>query len=210
EKYHAKKTLLTLIIMALLINFSKPIAIFIFDGSQLLMNYFIGNTDNFTVTITNLSRISDIVSGGLPTWWDRWGNTLIWGWGGIDDGKMVLMQITVIIFTFMYAVALFVMAIYLFIRLVALWIIIIVSPFAFLLAVVPDFKKYSDEWWSALFKYCYVGPILAFFLYLSTKLAESKFLELPNGAGEKPGKGQNTRRKARPNGENANTLLPAD
>lgn len=41
EKYHAKKTLLMLIIMALLINFSKPIAVFIFDGSQLLMNFFL-------------------------------------------------------------------------------------------------------------------------------------------------------------------------
>ena len=41
EKYHAKKILLTFILMALLVNFSKPIAIFIFDGSQLLMNFFL-------------------------------------------------------------------------------------------------------------------------------------------------------------------------
>src|SRR4030042_7047561 len=38
EKSNAKKNLLTLILMALLINFSTPIAIFIFDGSQLAMD----------------------------------------------------------------------------------------------------------------------------------------------------------------------------
>ncbi|MDP1846039.1 MAG: type IV secretion system protein [Candidatus Moranbacteria bacterium] len=171
EKYHAKKTLLTLIIMALLINFSKPIAIFIFDGSQLLMNYFLNSTGDYTSKVTELSKITDIVYNNLPKWYERW--SYRWTW----DFDMVVMQITSIIFMFMYAVALIVMAIYLFIRLVALWILIIVSPFAFLFAVVPDFKKYADEWWSALFKYCYVGPILAFFLYLSTQLASSAFLK---------------------------------
>ncbi len=166
EKYHLKKTLLTLIIMALLINFSKPIAIFIFDGAQLLMNYFLGANTNYEATISNLSAIAEIVYKSIPNFFTRW---LTW----TSDGEVVAQQIICIIFLFMYAVALFVMAIYLFIRIVAMWLIIIVSPFAFLFSAVPDFKKISNDWWDALFKYSYVGPAIAFFLFLSTRLATS-------------------------------------
>ena len=171
EKYHLKKTLLTLIIMALLINFSKPIAIFIFDGSQLLMNYFLGTNTNYETTVMSLSKIAEISYNNIPGFFVRW-----FKW--IDDSQVIAQQITTIIFIFMYAVALIIMAIYLFIRLIALWLLIIVSPFAFLAMAVPDFKKISSEWWDALFKYCYVGPVIAFFLFLSLRIANSSFVAI--------------------------------
>jgi len=175
--------------MALLINFSKPIAIFIFDGSQIMMNYFMGSTGDYTKTITELSKIADIIYKDIPSFWDRWKNTIIWGWGGIPNKNVIAQQLISILFLFTYAVALIVMAIFLFIRLVALWVLIIVSPLAFLATAIPDLQGMSSSWWNALFKYCYVGPAIAFFLMLSTKLAESSFMIAAKNNQETVGEG---------------------
>ncbi|MFA5926086.1 MAG: hypothetical protein WC831_04080 [Parcubacteria group bacterium] len=163
EKYHLKKTLLMLVIMALLINFSKPIAIFIFDGSQLLMNYFLSalkGDNGYSAGIANISKIADIV----------YENTKYFDNPSPDKLVIAVEFLFSVIFLFMFAVALFVLAIFLIIRLVAIWLIIIVSPLAFFATAVPDFKKLSSDWWDALFKYSYFGPAAAFFLWLSTKL----------------------------------------
>ena len=167
EKYHAKKTLLTLIIMALLINFSKPITIFVFDGSQLLMNFFldqIGKTgtgsESGSALITKAAEISDFIYQSLPGYWSSKDSSL----------NMAIQYIFAAVFLFMLAVSYLVTALMLIIRIVAIMMLIIVSPFAFFAAIIPDFSKISSKWWSALFEYSYYGPAAAFFLLLATKL----------------------------------------
>jgi hypothetical protein len=163
DKYHAKKTLLTLILMALLINFSKPIAIFIFDGAQIAMNYFLksitGATGGGSVSAiySNINGIAEIVYRGLENQKTSIG--------------LAIQHIFAIIFLFMLAIAYFTIAIFLIIRIVAVMVLIIVSPLAFLATAVPDFQKMSSSWWSALFSYSYYGPAVAFFLLLATKLS---------------------------------------
>ena len=52
-------------------------------------------------------------------------------------------------------------------RLVMLWILIVLSPLAFLLNVLPQTQKYASQWWTEFGNHVVVGPILAFFLWLS-------------------------------------------
>jgi hypothetical protein len=52
-------------------------------------------------------------------------------------------------------------------RMVMLWIYVVLSPLAFLLAAFPGGKKYSSMWWSNFSKEVIVGPVLAFFIWLS-------------------------------------------
>lgn len=164
EKYHAKKTLLMLIIMALLINFSKPIAIFIFDGSQLLMNFFLsqmsgtmgGGGTSVSSIYMNATKITNMIYTALPPV------------GGSAD--IAVQYLFAVVFLFMLAVAFFVIGIFLLIRIVVIMMLIIVSPFAFFAAIVPDFSKMSSQWWSSLFEYSYYGPAAAFFLLLATNL----------------------------------------
>jgi len=174
-KYHAKKTLLTLIIMALLINFSKPIAIFIFDGSQLLMNMFLskmGEGNQASTMYSNATGIANIIYNNVESW----------NKAGSSSGGIAIQYLFAIVFLFMLFVAYIVVAIFLIIRVVAVMLLIIVSPFAFFAAIVPDFSKMSSSWWDAMFKYCYYGPAAAFFLYLATSF--SKYLpELSQSAG---------------------------
>lgn len=164
EKYHAKKTLLMLIIMALLINFSKPIAIFIFDGSQLLMNEFLkqmggtqGTGQTTSTVVAKASQIANIVYETLPP--VKGATTAI-----------AIQYLFGVVFLFMLAVAYLVTAIMLLIRIVAIMMLIIVSPLAFFAAIIPDFSKMSSQWWSSLFEYSYYGPAAAFFLLLATQL----------------------------------------
>jgi hypothetical protein len=165
EKYHAKKTLLMLIIMALLINFSKPIAIFIFDGSQLLMGEFLkqlaGNSQSPSTMYAQASSIAKFMYDDFQGYF-----------GSNAAGAEIAVQyLFIIIFLFMFAVALFVMALFLIIRIVVIMLLIIVSPLAFFAAIIPDFSKMSSKWWSSLFEYSFYGPAAAFFLLLATKLS---------------------------------------
>jgi hypothetical protein len=163
DKYHAKKTLLTLILMALLINFSKPIAIFIFDGAQIAMNYFLKSIDN-AVGGGATSGIYNSINGIAEIVYKHAENQKEYT---ID---VALQYLFAILFLFILAVAYFTIAIFLIIRIVAVMVLIIVSPLAFLATAVPDFQKMSSSWWSALFSYSYYGPAVAFFLLLATKL----------------------------------------
>ncbi|PIW93423.1 MAG: hypothetical protein COZ87_01505, partial [Candidatus Moranbacteria bacterium CG_4_8_14_3_um_filter_43_15] len=165
-KYHARKTLLTLIIMALLINFSKPIAVFIFDGSQLLMNFFLskmsaGGNQNPSIMYNRATQIADILYNNVQTYA-----------GSESSINLAVQYLFAIVFLFMLMVAYIVIGIFLLIRIVAIMLLIIVSPFAFFASIIPDFKKMSSSWWDALFKYSYFGPAAAFFLYLATGLAQ--------------------------------------
>lgn len=179
EKYHAKKTLLMLIIMALLINFSKPIAIFIFDGSQLLMNFFLsqmgqtGTGQTTSTIVAKSAQIADLVYNSLPK-----SNI-----GASDTSlNIAVSYLFGVVFLFMLGVAFFVTALMLIIRIVVTMLLIIVSPFAFFAAIIPDFSKMSSQWWSSLFEYSYYGPAAAFFLLLATKL-EDALPHLTNNAG---------------------------
>ncbi|OGI25084.1 MAG: hypothetical protein A3J76_02520 [Candidatus Moranbacteria bacterium RBG_13_45_13] len=186
EKYHAKKTLLMLVIMALLINFSKPIAVFIFDGSQLLMNFFLsrmpqGNQSASTM-YNSANEIAKIIYENIPEY------------SKSDKHVGLAVQyLFAIVFLFMLLVAYLVIAIFMIIRIVAIMILVIVSPFAFFASVIPDFNKMSSSWWDALFKYAYFGPAAAFFLYLATGFSQhlpkitGTLQGIPNGA---PGMGE--------------------
>lgn len=171
DKYHAKKTLLTLIIMALLINFSKAIAVFVFDGSQLLMNFFL------TELTRNGASPSAKLAEDIATFLYRdLMNHLV---SQPSTWTIAVYYLFVVVFLFMFAVALFVMALFMIIRIVAIMVLVIVSPLAFFAAIVPDFSKMSSSWWSALFKYCYYGPAAAFFLFLAAKFAIATSNALP-------------------------------
>ena len=62
DKYSYKKLLLTLVLMALLVNFSYPIARFIIDFSNSMMYYLLGTLGlgNFNSVFTNIAKDSQL------------------------------------------------------------------------------------------------------------------------------------------------------
>lgn len=159
ETYHIKKIIITLVIMALLVNFSFPIARFIIDASNVMMYYFLNNVfgdmggaDSISGRLAGMSKVAEIL---IPP--------------NASDGptSQILMAI---IFLFILLLTILVLAAMFVIRAIALALIIIFSPIGFVGNIMPGkMKSYADEWWTNLFSYAFFGPIMAFMLGISFK-----------------------------------------
>ncbi|MBU2025947.1 MAG: hypothetical protein ABIC19_03915 [Patescibacteria group bacterium] len=94
------------------------------------------------------------------------------------------------LFLAMASVTVLSVVIYLIIRVIALWILLVLSPFAYIGLVLPDTAKISSAWWSSFLKYALAGPIIFFFLWFSAQMTtkvlnkiENKTINPPSGDG---------------------------
>lgn len=157
NKFSDKRLLFFVIVAALLVNFSKPITIFIIDVSNLAMTFFIDNihaaNTSYSATLTHNMDFTKALDGKF---------------NGKETMHYVGMMIG-IIFKFILAVMMFVLAISLIIRIVALWVLIILSPLAFFGIAMPGtfLSTLKDGWVKKLVYWCFFGPILLFFLWIA-------------------------------------------
>jgi ABC-type multidrug transport system fused ATPase/permease subunit len=155
ENYNYKKWLPKLILMAVLINFSKTICGLLIDVAQVVMLTFVNSFKDIAgANLTNVLGISDIVTMAKADvdagFW-----TIV---GAYVLGLIYLIVAIVVIVTMMMILVM---------RLVMIWIYVVLSPAAYLLAAFPGGQKYSSQWWSEFIKNLVVGPVLAFFIWLS-------------------------------------------
>ncbi len=159
SKYHYEKNLSRLLIMAVVINFSKTICGLLIDASQVLMLSFVNGfkaaaAGNFlnAFQISNLLRLAD-------------------GADGYDFGLVLAMMLAFVLAAIATCVVL-VMLVMLVFRVVMLWVLIIMSPIAFLTSAFPLGGNYYAQWWGELKKYLVGGPVVAFFLWLALATAQ--------------------------------------
>ncbi|HRZ94984.1 MAG TPA: hypothetical protein P5262_00215 [Candidatus Moranbacteria bacterium] len=158
EKFNYKKILLTLIIMALLVNFSFPIARVIIDFSNIIMYYFakaLGFDKSAGSWFAEIAKNSNLDLILHPPQ---------------KIGADLSFLIAAVIFSFILAVTLLIIAILFIIRLVALTILVIFSSIAFVGSIVPFLSSYASKWWDMLFKYAFFGPIMLFMLVVATRM----------------------------------------
>ncbi len=163
SKYSYKNILLNLVLMALLVNFSFPIARFIIDVSNVLMytmlnGLFPGGAGNLLAgNFADLSQIANV----------------------IKPANAGLVQIVMaVIFLFILGVTFLVMALLFVIRIIALAILIIFSPIAFTGSIIPGLQDKASSWWTHLFNYSFFGPIMIFMIYIAFSLANATSVEL--------------------------------
>lgn len=84
----------------------------------------------------------------------------------------ILQMLELVIFCIAMMITLISVTTILIIRIIALWIILIISPAAFLLYSFPPTERYFSMWIDSLVKYAFTGPILIFFLYLAKKISD--------------------------------------
>lgn len=168
ESYSWKKNLPKLLVMAVLINFSKTICGLIIDFSQVIMLTFVnafssaGAYNLYTIFgLKNLFTVNTAVKS-LSTTTNIDTNTGFSVAGSLVLGLILIMIATIVIF--IYTVIL----IY---RIIMLWILIILSPLAFLAMAIPAGTKYASQWTSEFSKYVVIGPVMAFFLWLALSIA---------------------------------------
>lgn len=164
EEFSYHTLLPRLLIMAVLINFSKVIAGLFIDLSQVVMLTFVNgfaaaagaNMLNL-LQVKNIFEVSQSGFEALSTG-DILGSLFL-GLAMIGIGLVI-----VILMTGMLAM-----------RIVMLWALLILSPIAFFLSSFPRgrAKEAYSKWWSMFGNYLTAGPVLAFFLWIAFYTAGS-------------------------------------
>lgn len=160
-----KKTLLSIVLAALFVNFSFPITRVIIDVANVPMYYFInqiGSTNEnkeILGTVLSASKIQGILIPGSES-----------GIGDVNIKDMGVAQLLMaIIFLFIFSVTLLVLAVLFVIRLVALVVLLIFSSVGFAASVIPGLGKYSGMWWEKLWQYTFFGPAAMLMLFVATR-----------------------------------------
>lgn len=170
EGYNFKSLLGKLILMALLVNFSLVIGQAILTVADVAQDQFIGGSGN-EEQIQNMGKMLIRGEHFMDTnrIKDLFLATSNRGSADVIVSSLIELSITLIAFVIMGSIALALM-----IRLVALWILLILSPFAYLFMIMPATKSMASTWWNSFLKYAFFAPIVFFFMKLTMILIAAK------------------------------------
>ncbi|MFZ2299633.1 MAG: hypothetical protein WAW00_00685 [Candidatus Moraniibacteriota bacterium] len=158
-----KKALLSLVLAALLINFSFPISRFLIDATNVPMYFFVNQTN--AITQHGDGGMSAILSASQL-------EGILLKEGIASDVADFLLAI---IFTFLLAVSVMVLAVMMVVRLIALVILVIFSAAGFAASIIPGMEQYSKMWWENFWKYALFGPAAGLMLLISVRfMTEAK------------------------------------
>jgi hypothetical protein len=168
ENYSINKVLPKLLIVALLINFSRTIFALIVDFSQVIMLAFIYPLEEsyggWFIEEFNVQNTNKVI-GGDPekafTNWETAGAIILGAFAGVVSLIVIIVLLAVLV-----------------IRLILLWVYTILSPLIFLGFAFPPIQKYVGSMWQDFIKQVVVGPMLAFFIWLSLTTAQLSLEEL--------------------------------
>ncbi|MDO8581519.1 MAG: hypothetical protein Q7S16_01470 [bacterium] len=153
EKLSYKQHLMKLLIMAVVINFSKMITGLMIDFSQVVML-------TFANAMTNTGAFSASMGVGKA-------GSFSAGTASADFFGIIINTVLGIVMMLFSAIVVGVIAIMLLARILVLWILTALSPLPFLLSAFPQGQQYAGKWWSELSKNLVGGPVLMFFLWLA-------------------------------------------
>lgn len=163
EAYSYKKLLPKLLLMAVLINFSKTICGIIIDFSQVIM----------------LTFVNAFKAAAGANFWQAFGMQKMFSFSEMANqaqaagnswditGAALLSVIIILVATITVGI----LAVVLVARVVVLWTLIILSPLAYLLGSFPQGEQYAKQWWGEFTKNVVTGPVLAFFIWLALIVA---------------------------------------
>ncbi len=171
SSYQMKKTLPLFIIVALLINFTPMLCGLVIDASNIIMNHFLkggalltgGFISRIEVEVGNLFNLKDPAE--------------TFGRGALFLGFNVFGGLIFLLFACLFLF-----------RYVALWMLVILSPFALFCLIFPNTKKMWDMWLSQFIQWCFIGIPVAFTIYLANiitvELIEGGMIEGVSGGAE--------------------------
>ena len=152
--YETKKLLVTFIIVALLVNFAPVICGLIVDASNILMNFFVQDLKADAFGEAMGRKLSDLSAG--------------FEWTGDWKKNTACATQIIVIFSFLLVLT-FILLIFILIfalRYVVIWLLVILSPLAFVAYILPATRKYFEQWWRQLLAWSFIGVTCGFFLYL--------------------------------------------
>lgn len=159
ENYQWNKTLIKLILSAILINFSNLICGIFIDIAHVFTITFVsaiaGTAGGNLINMFKLEQIYKITTGGADSQ------------GANIDLDILVGSFATFIFSLLAALIIGAYALIMLTRMVALWVLIILSPLAFIFQVIPQTQQYAKQWWDYFGKYVIAAPVMVFFLWLA-------------------------------------------
>jgi len=157
--FGSTQMLFTVIKAAVLINFSKLVCGLIIDFAQVVMMTFVNGyaatAGANLVEGLGLSKLMAFPAGGADK---------------IIEPFDIFLTLWIAIFILiMTAIVTFFILLLLLLRIVQLWILVVLSPLAFTAPAIPvkKFQSMGGQWWDTFTGTVMVGPLMAFFLWLS-------------------------------------------
>lgn len=171
KEFHYKQYLPKLLLMAVLINFSRTLVGIMIDFSQVITLTFVNgfkaaafgnfvNAFGITGLLSTVKTIGgDVVSGNVSKTTQ-------------DLGSIVVSLIFAIAILTVAVTVITILVLYFVVRVIMLWILLILSPIAFFATALPGkmqkaMSAMTQDWWNRLSAWLTGGPIVAFFLWLS-------------------------------------------
>ena len=166
--YEAKKLLPTLIIIALLINFSAVIVGFVVDMGNIVTNFFLNQAGDYIGLGEIWQKSSTYLVDSMKAvftldgqFFENFGQTIGSFLGIIAYGLVM------IIFYAFASIIYFIVFLIFFFRILILWVLTILAPLAFGAYILPATRKMFSEWWQQLIQWTIVGIPIGFFLWIS-------------------------------------------
>jgi hypothetical protein len=155
KEYKAEKLLPRLILIMLIVNFSNVICGVVVDASNILMNFFLQKVTGFNALVNFLQSEVSIIGDTIQK-------------GGFILGIIPTIVVAVILsfFNLFVTILLLMFAGIFALRYIAIWVLVILSPAAFAAWILPDTRKYYQDWINQFTQWCFIGITTAFFLYL--------------------------------------------
>lgn len=153
----AKKLIVNVIVVAILINFSLFFTKIVIDASNVLAITFYdaivpGALSGTTTGVFGKTGIADSLMQPLNL-------TSIWKASSLEGSKLLTIGVMGTIVTLIAAFVFFAVAIMFIIRFVVLIFVLILSPLAFMAFILPQLEKYKKQWLDALLGQAFFAPI---------------------------------------------------
>jgi hypothetical protein len=162
---NVQRLIVTVIVVAILMNFSLFFTKVIIDASNILAMFFYGAMAPDALTSTS-SGLADSLLAPLKiqTIWKMPEN--------ITADKLFIIGVMGSIVALVAAFVFFAISIMFIIRFVALVFVMILSPLAFMAYILPDLEKYRDQWWGTLMGQAFFAPIYFMLTWIVLKIVE--------------------------------------
>src|SRR3989344_4694997 len=197
ESYGAKKLLVWLVLVALLVNFSLIASQFIIYATNSLGILFyqsISANDSPFLSSLKIGKegfrkdISGAFQKGLSD--QTLANPPVTGFqvGPVASGdpklSPAIINYTIIIIlvagTMLLTFAMIIFAagaFFMVVRLAMLWLLMILAPFGFVLLILPITRSYALQWWRTLQSQALFAPAFMFFIIITIKIVQSDFVQ---------------------------------
>lgn len=162
EGYQFRHLLVSLVIAALLVNFSLVIAQVILGFADTMQSQFLPNNVD---VIRSLAR--DLMVANTR---DAVFNVSLTNLGSFSYTVTFFFWVALAVGSFCVFAAI---AVFLVIRIIALWILLMLSPVAYVAGILPATKSARQEWWGQFLKYAFFTPVMAFFLNMAAVISNN-------------------------------------